>query len=171
MFSAEPLEGLPAYGKPALSFPEVDAFREGYVVKFTTDNGEEWVGNFAIFRLDGLNAVYTELGPHAVFIVAGSVGYIVDVEVKTLVREIGFDIIYSWFDDGLQAFVISNGLWFEAFNGDGLKWRSRRFSLEGIRNLQMQGETVVGEASGVSQNWLPFRLNLATGDVDGGGLG
>jgi hypothetical protein len=168
MVAAEPQEGLPVYGPRALSFPKADAFREGYVVKFNTADGAEWVGNFATFNPNGLNAVFTELGEQAVFVVAGSVGYLVDVRTKSLVREIGFDIGHCWFDDGLQAFVVSNGLWFEAFDADGQRWRSRRFSLDGIRNVKRQDHTITGEAWDISQSWLPFRLSLATGEVEGG---
>lgn len=170
MFKAEPQDGLPPYGPRALAFPDASAFREGYVVKFTTDSGETWVGNFATWDKQGLSAVHLELGPRAVFVVAGSIGYMVDIKTK-LVREVGIGIAHSWFEDGLQAIVISDGLSFEAFNEDRLLWESRRFSFDGIRNLQRHDLSVTGEAydpSSGSDCWLPFRLDLVTGDVKGG---
>ncbi|MEP2751754.1 hypothetical protein [Parasphingorhabdus sp.] len=104
------------------------------------------------------------------FVITGSVGYMVDIQAK-LVREIGFGITHSWFEDSLQAIVISNGLSFEAFNEDRLLWESRRFSFDGIRNIQQHDLSVTGEAYDPTSGadcWLPFHLDLVTGDVKGG---
>lgn len=171
MPTAEPLPGLPVYGPPAISFPRPDAFSEGYVVEFTTDGGDTWVGNFAKFDDSGLCSLHSDLEPPAVVVVAGSVGYIVYAEEQRLVREIGFGIKHIWFDENVQAMIVTNGLWFEAFTANRTLWRSRRFSWDGIRNLGRDALTVTGEAfdpTAAVGNWLPFRLDLATGVVEGG---
>lgn len=169
MFAARPLPGLPPYGPRALSFPRSDAFSEGFVVEFTNEAGEVWVGNFRKF-LDGREtSIRTELGIHAVVVVAGGFGYVIDAEERRLVREIGMDIEHIWFDENLQAMIVSNGLWFEAFDAGKVAWRSRRFSWDGIRALQRSPTELVGEAFDPTGNrWLPFRLNLMTGEVQGG---
>jgi hypothetical protein len=166
---ARPLAGLPAYGPRALSFPRPDAHSEGYVVEFTTASGDKWVGNFAEYGDRSASSVFAELGSRAILVVAGSAGYIVDVEERRLVREIGFDLDPIWFDPGLQAFVASNGLWFEAFDGERVLWRSRRLSWDGIRNLARTERFVTGEAwNPMSEAWRPFRLDLSNGEVEGG---
>ena len=127
------------------------------------------MGNFARFGEGGETSVHTELGPRAVVVVAGGSGYIVDADDRRLVREIGFDIQHIWFDEDLQAMVVSNGLWFEAFAAEKIVWRSRRFSWDGIQGLVRSGRTLTGEAfDPMTGRWLPFRLNLMTGDVQGG---
>lgn len=169
MFTAQALPGLPPYGARAQSFPRPDAFSEGFVVEFTRDGRETWVGNFAKFWDGGETSVHTELGSHAVLVVAGGSGYLVDAEERRLVREIGFDIQRVWFNDELQALIVSNGLWFEAFDAGKVVWRSRRFSWDGIQNVEQSGMTLTGEAfDPMTDRWLPFHLNLMTGDVQGG---
>lgn len=169
MFVARPLPGLPPYGPRAQSFPRADAFREGFVVEFVGNGGERWVGNFARFWDGGETSVHTELGCRAVVVVAGGSGYLVDAEARRLVREIGSDIKHIWFDRDLRAMIVSNGLWFEAFDAENFGWRSRRFSWDGIRNLKQSGRTLTGKAfDPITDRWLPFSLNLATGDVEGG---
>jgi hypothetical protein len=47
MASFEILPGLPPYGPPAEAFPgNYGKHREGFVVRFTPDEGESWAGNF-----------------------------------------------------------------------------------------------------------------------------
>jgi hypothetical protein len=101
--------------------------------------------------------------------VAGGSGYLVDTETRRLIREIGFDIQHIWFNDDLEAMIVSNGLWFEAFNAKKVIWRSRRFSWDGIRKLEQSGEALTGEAfDPMTDSWLPFRPKLNTGHVQGG---
>src|SRR5688572_4432422 len=118
MLRARPLEGLPAYGPPARSFPKPDGFREGFVVEFAIDDGEPWVGNFTRFDERGLDQVNLELGPHAAVVVAGGVGYVIDIPEQRLIRETGFAITDLWFEAEIQAMVVTNGLWFEAFTDE-----------------------------------------------------
>jgi hypothetical protein len=169
MFAARPLPGLPPYGPTAQSFPRPKAFSEGFVVEFSGNDGETWVGNFAKFWEGGETSIHTELGSRAVVVVAGGSGYLVDAEARRLVREIGFAIRHIWFDGSLQAMIVSNGLWFEAFDAEGVVWHSRRFSWDGIQNVEQSGGTLTGEAfDPMTDRWLPFCLDLKTGEVAGG---
>jgi hypothetical protein len=163
------LAGLPPYGPPALSFPRPDSSSEGYVVKFETDDGS-WIGNFATPNRQGPNAVHAELGSRFVLVVAAGSGYLVDAHRRQLVRELPTDVQHVWFQKELPAFVISNGLWFEAFDAQRTLWRSRRISWDWIRNVGREGLTVTGEASFPAdvEEWVTFELDLRTGAVQGG---
>ena len=153
-----------------MSFPKKDAFSEGLVVEFTMDHGNSWVGNFAKTWEGWATGVYPELGPHAALVVAGGAGYIVDADERRLVRELGSDIKHVWFQPELGAFIVSNELWFEAFDASRTLWRSRRFSWDEIRNMSRDGLTVTGEAYDPTgaDAWRPFSLNLENGEVAGG---
>lgn len=171
MVAAKELAGLPTYGPRALSFPDPGAFREGLVIEFATDDGGAWVGNFARFDENGLDAILLELGAHSAVIVAGSAGYIMDVRERRMVREMSFGIEHVWFDKCLQAMIVTNGLWFEAFTANQTLWRSRRLSWDGVRKLDQIGLKLTGEAldpSSGHERWLPFQLDLSTGVVSGG---
>lgn len=171
MFGARTLPGLPVYGPGALSFPKADAFREGFVVEFETALGNTWVGNFAKYDSgeSSISSIHTDLGPKATVVVAAGAAYLVDVDGRCLVREIGFDVHYVSFVAEIDAFVVSNGLWFEAFNAHEVLWRSRRFSWDGIRNVSRNGVTIKGEAvEAPTDIWLSFRLDVLSGNVEGG---
>ena len=169
MFVARPLDGLPVYGPPALSFPTPGAFREGFVVEFELAGRGSWVGNFAKWDDNHPNAVFSDLGSSAVVVIAGGEGYIIDAEKRQLIREIGFDLQHIWFDSGLQAVVVSNGLRFEAFDAHRIFWQTRRISWDGLRTVERVGLSVTGEALDIpTDQWLPFRLDLQAGEVVGG---
>lgn len=165
-FRIEP--GLPPYGPGALSFPDPDAFSEGLVITFMTSTGERWTGNFAKGH-GSLDAVRDELGPKATIVIAGGTAYRVDIESKSA-SEITWPAEYIEFVAGHKVMVIGNGLWFEAFGPSGAIWKSRRISWDGMRSLRNNDQEIYGEAYSPMgpPDWVPFKLNLASGDVEGG---
>lgn len=168
MFSARILPSLPLYGPAALSFPRPDAISEGFVVEFTTEQGEKWVGNFDKWD-DRKSLVLTDLGPTATVIVAGGAGYIVDTGKRQVTRELGPSLERVWFVSEIRAVVALNGLWCEAFDANRTIWTTHRFSGDGIRNICQSGTIVRGDAFELhTHRWIPFRLDLATGEVQGG---
>ena len=160
--------GLPPYGPSALSFPDPNAFSEGLVVTFTTSTGERWTGNFASGP-GSLDAVRDELGPRATIVVASGAAYLVDVDRKTA-SDITWPVEYVEYVASQELVVIGNGLWFEAIGPSGAVWQSRRISWDGMRSLGRDGEELSGEAYSPMgpPDWVPFELDLASGDVKGG---
>jgi hypothetical protein len=161
-------EGLPPYGPRALSFPEPDAFSEGLVITFTASHGERWTGNFAR-GFGSLDIVRDELGPRATIVVASGAAYLVDVDLKTA-SDITWPADYVEYVASQKAIIIGNGLWFESIGPTGTLWRSRRISWDGMRSLQHDGNELRGEAYSPMgpPDWVPFRVQLASGDVKGG---
>jgi hypothetical protein len=67
--------------------------------------------------------------------------------------------------------IFGNGLWFEAVGPNGLQWRSRRLSWDGVRDVSVSGHVLRGDAyapEGPDGAWYPFEVDLNTGDVTGG---
>ena len=57
---------------------------------------------------------------------------------------------------------------FEAIGTSGCAWQSRRISWDGIRSLKLEGDTLTGEAWSFEDIWLPFSLDINTGEHKGG---
>ena len=167
MLITRTLAGLPAYGPPAISFPKPNAFREGFVVEFTTNEGERWIGNFSEGWRKRPNSVHAEPDGRSVVVVAGGIGYFVNVEARQLISE--FDVADLWYLDRQRLFLVTNGLWFETFEVNGVHWQSRRISWDGMRQFELLNGSIRGEAyDPFSEGWVPFELNLHNGDVIGG---
>jgi len=162
------LDGLPVYGEPVLSFPQPNAFREGLVVEFATDSGR-WVGNFASGPTDGFQAIHAEFGAQDIFVFSSGSGYVIDADSRVLVAELGFGFTWVEFVGELGLLLASNDLWFEAYVGKQLKWRTRRLSWDGMRSIRRSGAVLTAEGHRIDETWHPLTVNLNTGETVGGG--
>jgi hypothetical protein len=70
-----------------------------------------------------------------------------------------------------DAILFCDGLGFEAIKAAGLWWRSPRISWDEIRNINVDGSVLRGEASTPTvdgNRWAPFTLDLLTGRYEDG---
>lgn len=162
------LAGLPPYGPEARPFSAsgLGVHREGLVVEFTPEGGRAWIGNFQRGGT-GLDVVRASPAGVSIVVVAGGQAYVVDPESRRCVRTFGGDIeIFLPFADRL---VFGNGLWLEATDGERPLWRTSRLSWDGMRNLRVDGETIVGESyDPMTDEWTAFAVEIATGEYVGG---
>jgi hypothetical protein len=55
------------------------------------------------------------------------------------------------------------------WDATGMRWDTGRISGDGFSNLRVEGGRVLGEAwTAPSDEWLPFAVDLDTGDASGG---
>jgi len=167
----EILDGLPAYGPPAHAFSAtgLGKHREGLVVRVHASSGA-WVGNFQR-GLSSCDDVLEHPNGQQVIVIAGGTAYVIDPEERQLVGHFGGQIQDVFPLSGQSILLLGNGLWFEALGGDGLRWRSRRISWDGIRHVVLDGNLLCGEAyapEGPEGAWYPFQLDVLTGTVTGG---
>jgi hypothetical protein len=165
----EVLSGLPPYGPLAESFSATGhgRHREGFVVRFVSKSGDQWVGNFQP-GLGGCSIVLEHPDGTNLIVIAGGQGYVVDPECRQCLAMFGADIQSTFHSPEIAAFIFENGLWFEAIGRSGHLWRSERISWDGMKDLVVDGLAVTGSAWHYSDRWLPFRLNLMNGDFTGG---
>lgn len=164
------LPGLPPYGDPPDVFTATGqgGHREGYVVRFYPDDSAPWVGNFAagISSFDGV--VPHPDGRHLI-VVAGGQGYVVDPNNRFHRAYFGGSIEIALPVPELSSVLFGDGLWFELLARDGLLWRSRRISWDGMRGICREGLRLFGEAwSPIEDCWLPFELDMNSGECAGG---
>jgi hypothetical protein len=162
----EVLPGLPAYGPLAEPFSPTGQgkHREGLVVRFTSETGESWAGNFQR-DLGGIDRIVDHPNGSAIIVIAGGQGYIVD---PTSRKCLGYLIKSLFVVAELNSIVLGNNLEFEAICATGFLWRSRRVSWDEMRNLSISDLTLTGEASDLGELWIPFAIDLVTGEVSGG---
>ncbi|MDB4993805.1 MAG: hypothetical protein JWM74_1237 [Myxococcaceae bacterium] len=164
------LPGLPGTGELPVQFnvTGTGARSEGFVVEFTCASGQKWVGNFQVGGYDK-SAVLTVLGrrDHAMIIAEGQ-AYVVDPETRALVRAFGGQITDVVCVPDRETMIFGNGLWFECVGREGLRWRTRRISWDGMMAVSLEGERLHGNALDLDNSWSPFDVNIDTGEVTGG---
>jgi hypothetical protein len=162
-FSLEKLAGLPTYGPPAMSFSFTgkELYSEGLVIRFTTNDGTSWIGNF---QRGGMGYDYINHHPNGknALIIASGQGYIVDPVDRHLVGLLGGGIVDLFSHPSRHAVVLNQqNLSFAAIDATGQIWQSRRISWDGFRFLQTVGTKLSGEAwSPHNDEWHAFVLDL-----------
>jgi hypothetical protein len=165
MRNFEILPGLPPYGPPPLPFPASGerAFREGLVVRFHSEAGDPWIGNFQRGS-ESFDFVVDHPDRRQLIVIAGGEGYFVDPESRRQTHGFGGDINFAQRIESLSLVLIANRAEVAAFSADGRGWNSERLSWDGLRHLAVSGSILNGEAwSPVSSAWHPFALNLRNG--------
>ena len=168
-WSCEVLPGLPVYGPLADPFSATGQgkHREGLVIRFNAETGENWVGNFQR-GITGVDRTFDHSNGNAVIVVAGGQGYTVDPESRQCLGCFGGTIESMFFVPELGSIIFGNGLWFESIGANGLLWRSRRVSWDGMRDLAIADQTLTGRACNLSGHWIQFAVDLKTGTSSGG---
>src|SRR5437899_214164 len=82
-WTSEVLPGLPAYGPMAEPFSATGRgkHREGLVLRFTSEAGESWVGNFQRSG-NGIDYVVDHPNGSSIVVIAGGQAYTVDPESR-----------------------------------------------------------------------------------------
>ncbi len=170
MATFDVLPGLPPYGESPEAFTATGQgrHREGYVVRFHPDASASWVGNFQ----PGVSS-FEDVLPHPngreFVVIAGGQGYVVDPNDRAKREYFGVQIEIALEVPELSGVLFGNGLWFEFLGPVGLQWRSRRISWDGMRAVRREGLRLFGEAwSPIEDCWLPFELDLCSGEFTGG---
>jgi hypothetical protein len=166
----EILPGLPPYGPMALSFTIHGAreHREGLVVRFYPPVSEPWIGNF-LGGMTACNAVLDHPNGMDVIVVAQGEACVVDPESRVIRDRIASTIEEVIPLPSLESIIFRGFTNFTAVKADNSGWRSPRISWDGLRNIEVHGAELLGEAyTPVADEWVPFKLDLLTGHCSDG---
>jgi hypothetical protein len=165
--AAELLAAPPSSGEAILSFPPDgrDSGRGRVLLRIGLGKAS-WIGNFE----PGYTRVSTiSMMPNRkhLFVSAGGAGYVIDLKSRTLVEEIGTEIVGVMRDYATTVFVIDhNGMRLEAFGRGGWLWRTGILGCGEFRGVTIADDRLVGEARQSSPpEWARFSVSLATGEA------
>ena len=166
----EILPGLPTSGELPEQFSATGMGRhqEGCVVKFCPDNRPAWIGNFQR-GITSLAAVFAHPNETNLIVVAGGQGYVVDISNRQLIECFGgmLDSIIRVPNSNIIIFGDCTN--FMAYGPAGSLWRSQRVSWDGVRNVTIKGNELVGEAwTPMGEEWKPFAVDITSGALRGG---
>jgi hypothetical protein len=163
------LKGLPGAGPwpEQFSEPGGSTHNEGFVVEFLPAMKPPWVGNFQLgFGTYSGVLRFPDGGPYVV--IAGGQGYVIEFNEKQLLRRLGGGICSVVSVPQLSLLIFGSPWNIEAWDANFMHWRSRRVSLDGIRNLRVERGWLKGMACALGDSEVPFEVNLETGEAFGG---
>jgi hypothetical protein len=140
--------------------------RDGVLLRVTPEGAEPWNGLFAA-RPSGRykTGVYSCPDPNGLCVVSNGAGYVLDVRDPDGYQELPISPVLEVLpgaDVGLL--LLANYTDVLAWDHSGRRWLAERVSSDGIRHLQVVGETLRGMAWSPAHDEHPFVLDLATGD-------
>jgi hypothetical protein len=136
------------------------------VVRF--DGPEAWTGRFAPGQGE-FTAVARLWESDDFVVVARGQAYLVEAASRELKRSFGGFVDWLLVVPHLDLLVFHNRLWIEGLFSSGLAWQTRRVSANGLRNIVLEGDALVGEAfDPAAKSWVRFSVDLSTGEAEGG---
>ena len=163
------LPGLPGEGERPRQYSATGhgMHREGYVVEFTPNQGQPWVGNF---QPGGTCLTDIIEFPHnnSVLVVANGQGYLVDSQSGTLLTHYESHVDFLFLSPAADLVVTSTTTDFSAYRHTAKVWSTRRVSWDGFRHLAVHEHEMTGEAWCFDDSWHSFSVDLANGNVIGG---
>ena len=164
---AEILSSAPP-NEAVIAIPAEDSGRERMLIRIG-DEGKSWIGNFEC-GTKRVSSVFMLPDRKHFFVSADGAGYIIDYASRALVERDGTGIVGTMRDYLLTIFiVIHDSSSFEAFGKEGRLWRTRTIGDGLLRKVLLKDDVIVGEAwHKLLQQWAPFVVSLATGEVSYG---
>ncbi|HEX4822942.1 MAG TPA: hypothetical protein VFV19_01380 [Candidatus Polarisedimenticolaceae bacterium] len=170
MTTFEILPGLPGKGPRAKPFSATQKawLQAGYVVQFTPKSGNSWVGNFQPGPGGATKIVLHPDGTKVVVVTSGQM-YVVDPDARTASVVPGIVLQLHAVADPPLLVSDDQGIQFQAFGPEGVRWRTRRISWSGFRKVVLSDGKLTAEASNVTgDTWERFEVDLRTGRTTGG---
>lgn len=167
MVSFKILLGLPPYGPMAKPFPisGYGACHEGFVVQFESEKIGKWVGNFQS-GLTSFSGAFAHPDGRRIVVVAGGDVYTVDPDTQTAEKSGGMVTSVTQVSEK-NALLFNDGIYLSLIGPD-CNWQTERLSWDGIRNLSLSGDFVLGEGWHYDDTWHEFSVSLANGSHTGG---
>jgi hypothetical protein len=167
----ELLNSLPAYGQMYVSVTENDEpfYSEGMVIRFFKTDGTDWIANFQPGWTD-LNMVYELPDLSGLLVIAGGTCYIMLPDKKQPAEVFGVsyrEVVQA----GDGRLILQDGVYLTIVEKNGEYWDSQRISWDGIKNLSIEGNLVMGlllNPMNSNDEWIPFSYDINTKVITGG---
>jgi hypothetical protein len=163
----EILPGLPGVGPLPEQFTATGTgtHQEGFVVRFFLGSSESWIGNFQR-GMGSLNDVFLHPNGRTIIVISSGQAYEINPTDRKLKGHFGACISCAIQDAPSQLLIFADLTHLWAFDDKGKRWESKRVSMDGIRNLKIERDSVLGESMDpASEKWNKFSVSLQTGKM------
>lgn len=167
----EVLKSLPAYGPMyiPINTDGEDFFSEGFVVKFYTKDGTNWVANFKPGWTNYYD-VFDYPKFNIVVVIAGGYVYVMSPEIRKPINsyELAIEQALNHNNENLILSDSTEIFYYNIYQSN--LWCSERLSIDGIKDLKIDKNVLFGKTYDLSdtEQWEDFSINLDTKEIKGG---
>lgn len=164
-WSFEILPGLPGTGPyPEQFTTHGGTHREGFVVRFSPEQGEPWIGNFQPgFGGQYLSGVFEHPDAKVFVVVSGGQAYVIDPDTRATVDTFGASIRVAVRDERRLIFGTDTDAIVVERSGRSF---SPRLAWDGIADLELKADRLVGQGFDVlNDEWRPIEVDLTSHTV------
>ncbi|RKG57205.1 hypothetical protein D7X30_20935 [Corallococcus sp. AB011P] len=166
-------EGPGAQNSPRHFFPGNTAGgQNGLLVQVTPAGGAPWLGMFAFGNAKGagVSSVLAMPDPEKLCVVSRGAGYLVtarDPSAWEAVQVMPVTDVRAVPSAGVVVFADFTEM--VAYGAEGLRWRTKRLSWDGLKIIQVTERSIIGEYWDMRTEMMQtFEVDLATGAQKGG---
>ncbi|WP_276134183.1 hypothetical protein [Polluticoccus soli] len=167
----EILQSLPTYGPLYVPITaDGDPFySEGFVVRFYKSDGTDWVANFQPGWTDLKAVIELKDTPNLLIVACGSC-YFMNPNDRTPI-----DVFGAGYSNILKAsndrVILHDPTNLTIVESDGTHWYTERISWDGLEDLRVEGNKVVGlsfDPTNDADEWVEFSYDLDAKILEGG---
>ena len=167
----EILKSLPSYGPMYIPI-NTDGegyFSEGFVVKFYTKDGTNWIANFKPGHTNYYD-VFDYPRFNIVIVIAGGYVYVMSPENKKPIISYELKIEQALIHTNQNLILADSTKVFYYNIFENSLWCCERLSIDGIKDLKIHNNVLYGKTLDLyySNQWENFSINLHTKEIIGG---
>jgi len=145
---------------------------DGVIIRIFPEHTSSWVGVFAFGRItpSGVTGVFTTPNPERICVVSKGEGYMVSSSIPTVWEPIQtrpiIDVrpVYA-----MRIIVFASFNELTAYDNNGLKWKTKRLTWDGMNIIQVTDHIIRGEFFDIAtERYESFVVDLETGNHEGG---
>ncbi|MEM7715885.1 MAG: hypothetical protein AAF349_20310 [Cyanobacteria bacterium P01_A01_bin.68] len=140
---------------------EVD--QEGLVVEIIPDLNIRWLANFKHGHSE-FSGGYQHPNRIHLIIISKRQGYVINPESRELLEVFGGKILNVIDAPILYSTLFVNGSHILCYDSSGLLWKNIEISWNNIHKIKLEGAIMTGEFFSNEESWMPFWLNIKTGE-------
>lgn len=171
-YSLEPLDVVPPGASVRYFPPNRASGQDGVIVRVQPNDADAWIGMFAFGDIDANALTYADTMPDGrkFYVSSRGVGYIVDAASPGIWEDVSLvPVMDSRAVLAAGIIVFANYTELVAYDVNGFKWRTKRLAWDGLRILEVNAHTIVGEYWDIQSEAMErFEVDLATGTSRGG---
>ena len=167
-YEANVVQELPPTGERQFYFPTECRGVADPLIRVRPKGQDAWIGLFEPGTVvsGAVTGIYTTPKEEELCVVSRGEGYLIDVNHPGTYRKVEASPITTVLSSLPHELLIFADLWrIIAYGADGVRWRTGRIAIDGIRLQGIHEDLLYGECERIDGAGAEFQIELGTGNI------